>query len=103
MTKKGPLGRAEVFYIQSFHSEKTAQELAKELDRAVSIVKKEIAKIEPVQEDKDKAKSQGSGSLMARQEGVVVMTENASSYADTTRKSGTKRSSQCVVRIRKDA
>ena len=55
------------------------------------------------QEDKDKAKSQGSGSLMARQEGVVVMTENASSYADTTRKSGTKRSSQCVVRIRKDA
>ena len=58
MTKKGPLGRAEVFYIQSFHSEKTAQELAKELDRAVSIVKKEIAKIEPVQEDKDKAREE---------------------------------------------
>ena len=102
MTKKGPLGRAEVFYIQSFHEDKTPQELAKELDRAVSIVKKEISKIDGVNSDKPKKKEKGSSSLMARQEGVVVMTENASSYSDAARSSKEKRRSKCVVRIRRD-
>mgnify|MGYP003660683296 CR=1 FL=1 len=102
MTKKGPLGRAEVYYIQSFHEDKTPQELAKELDRAVGIVKKEISKIEPKDGKSKEDRDQASGALMARQEGIVVMTENASSYADVARKPANVKRSKCVVRIRKD-
>ena len=102
MTKKGPLGRAEVYYIQSFHENKTPQELAKELDRAVGIVKKEISKIEPKDGKSKEEKNQVSGALMARQEGIVVMTENASAYSDATKKPSNLKRSKCVVRIKKD-
>lgn len=102
MTKKGPLGRAEVHYIQSFYEGKTPQELAKELDRAVGIVKKEISKIEPKDDKSEEERTQASGALMARQEGIVVMTENASSYSDVAKKPSTVKRSKCVVRIKKD-
>ena len=102
MTKKGPLGRAEVYYIQSFYEGKTPQDLAKDLDRAVGIVKKEIAKIEPKGDKSEEEREQVSGALMARQEGIVVMTENASSYSDATRKPSNVKRSNCVVRIKKD-
>tara|TARA_R110000744_G_scaffold100835_2_gene194560 strand:+ start:1004 stop:1315 length:312 start_codon:yes stop_codon:yes gene_type:complete len=102
MTKKGPLGRAEVHYIKSFHENKTPQELAKDLDRAVSIVKKEITKIKPEDGEGKEERGQVSGALMARQDGIVVMTEGASAYSDVAKKPSNTKRSKCIVRIKKD-
>jgi len=98
MTKKGPLGKAEVFYIESFYDEKTPQEIAKDLDRAVSSVKKEVERIV----GENPPESLTAGDKFARREGVVMMTESASAAADENRKTSDNSSSDCISRIKRD-
>jgi hypothetical protein len=98
MTKKGPLGKAEVFYIESFYGERTPQELAKDLDRAISSVKKEFKRLENLKDSEPIT----AGSQFARRDGVVTMTENASAVSDANRKVSDNLSRSCISRIKNE-
>ena len=52
MTKKGPLSKAERFYIQNKHTASDLDTLCKDLDRAKSIVKTHIAKCKKEEDEK---------------------------------------------------
>jgi hypothetical protein len=78
MTKKGPLGKAEEFYVEQHCDKKSSEEIAKELDRAISLIDRHA---EHYREMRMK-----SGGQMGRQPGVTVMTKNASMMADEFRK-----------------
>ena len=97
MTKKGPLGKSEIFYIESFHEEKTPQEIAKDLDRAISSVNKVIKKIT----DSTPPKNLSAGEKLARREGIVMMTETAASIADENRKTSGNTARDCIAKIKK--
>ena len=97
MTKKGPLGKAELHYIGSFHKEKSAQEIAKDLDRAVSSVKKEVEKLEA-----GEVQPLSAGQQFARRDGIVMMTENAAALSDVTRKAQSNEKRDCISRIKTD-
>ena len=97
MTKKGPLGKAEVYYIEAFHKEKSAQEIAKDLDRAVGSVKKQGEKVQA-----GEVQPLSAGQQFARRDGIVMMTENAAMISDETRKSPSKGSKGCISRIKSD-
>ena len=97
MTKKGPLSKAEKFYIESFCTEQDLQALCKDLDRAQPIVKKHIDKC------KKSSPSINVGDQFARNGGSTIMTPNASEMADSMRgKSSTQgtRKSECVTSIK---
>ena len=95
MTKKGPLGKAEKYYVQGHYKTLEAKQIAKELDRPISAVKKHIELVKK-EEPKDVI---NAGTSMARQEGVVTMTETASELAETskTRTNNYSRRSNCVT------
>jgi len=96
MTKKGPLGKAEMFYVEHHHGEMDAKSIAKELDRPIATVKRHIDK---VRTDQDLSPL-SAGASMARQEGVVTMTETSSTLADAKRKMPRSNRVQCVVEIK---
>ena len=88
MTKKGPLSKAEKFYIEN-HRNLTIQELCKDLDRAQTTVDKFIKtlstqKLAPTLSNK---KETALSKQFARNKkgGSVVMTPNASIMADEKR------------------
>lgn len=81
MTKKGPLGTAELFYVKEQLKTKEVNEIAKDLDRPVVTIQREADKIE-----KESPSQVTAGEQMARRDGVTVMTENASSLADSRRR-----------------
>jgi hypothetical protein len=104
MTKKGPLGTAEIFYVTSHYKEKEVSEIAKELDRPLVTVQRQVDELVGA----EPPKTITSGSLMSRREGIVTMTEGASSRADErktkTRKPATgRRTTECVTRTRNDS
>jgi hypothetical protein len=81
-SKRGPLSKAEVFYISEHaKSGKDINEIATDLDRPV----KSIEKCYTTAQTKTQ-KPLTAGSQFARTKGSVVMTENASTLADTKRK-----------------
>lgn len=96
MAKKGPLGKAEGFYIEHHINTKTVQELSEELDRTVASIELFIKK--------NKLNTSGNkmtaGEQMARHKGTVVMTENASSLSDLTKKKVVKHSEDCITKIK---
>ena len=98
MTKKGPLGKAEVFYVKGHYEEQTVEQIAKDLDRALSLIRKQV--------DTFKAsvpkKRYTAGEAMARREGVVVMTETASELGDNSRNTAKNRSNHCTTKIKND-
>jgi len=81
MTKKGPLGKAEEFYVEHHCDTSTVEEIAKELDRPKSTIKK---KVDTCKKDTVLGTA---GSQIARQDGIAIMTENASATSDETNKS----------------
>lgn len=96
MTKKGPLSKAEKFYLEN-HSENDIDSLCKDLDRAKSSVKKFLDTLPKKKED----------SLLYQQfgrndKGSTVMTQSASEMADAKRPEfNSKKRSSCVTSIRK--
>jgi hypothetical protein len=106
MTKKGPLSKAERFYIEN-HRDQDIKELCKDLDRAQAAINTFIKTL-PNLSSVDSTKSAKKGSVsdhFARNEsgGVVVMTPNASIMADEKRPSfkGTHvRSNKCTTKIK---
>jgi len=87
MSKKtGKITKVEKFYIEN-NSDKTAEDLAKDLNRSVSFVKKHVTAEDAVQDEISNV-----GELMGHNEGggVTVMTPAASEAADETRPSRVK-------------
>ena len=98
MTKKGPLGRAEAFYVEGHYKKQTVEEIAKDLDRALSLIRKQIETLE-ISKPKERI---AAGAAMARREGVVVMTEAASALSDNSKGKAKHKPSHCTTRIKND-
>lgn len=99
MAKKGPLGKAEKFYIKHNYKTMAVDQICKELDRAKSLVKRHVTKCTKEDEDQE-AKRPTDG--FAHSRGATVMTKNASERADAMRTVQTKtgRLAKCTTRIR---
>jgi len=100
MTKKGPLGKAEIFYVGGHYKEQDAKQIAKDLDRSISAVESQIEKFE-----KEEASSSpfSTNSKLGRREGIVIMTENASAASEVAPKVDTPtNASRCVTKIKDD-
>ena len=98
MVKKGPLGKAEMFYIKEQHTTMDLDEMCKELDRAKTLVKRHITKCKK-QEDKEAEEAFTAGSQFAIRNGSVVMTQNASQMSDEVKSTSkiTSRQSTCIT------
>ena len=100
MTKKGPLSKAEKFYIQNKHTDSNLESLCKDLDRAKSIVRTHITKCK---KEEEKTSVNDIASQFAKNDnGAVVMTQNASERGDTFigKRSEVSRQNRCVTRIK---
>lgn len=97
MTKKGPLSKAEKFYIDN-HLSKPLEDLCKDLDRAKSTVNKYLKTI--AVDEKEKAETLLYQQFARNGKGSTVMTQNASEMADSKRKTSPSRSTRCTTRIR---
>ena len=101
MTKKGPLSKAEKFYIKSKHKETGLEDLCKELDRAKSLVRTHITRCKK-EETKQLANDIGA-QFASNDNGATVMTPNASEMSDEMRGQTTEsnRQHKCVTSIRR--
>jgi predicted ArsR family transcriptional regulator len=104
MTKKGPLSKAEKFYIEN-HVDVGVKELCKDLDRAQTAVKKFISTLP--KNNTVTTKSEGKGRVFdqfARNEegGATVMTPAAAEMADEMRKKPTQtpRAGRCTTTVK---
>ena len=99
MTKKGPLSKAERFYIESKHSTSDIEVLCKDLDRAKSIVKTHIAKCK---KEDSKNKNDIASQFATNENGATVMTPNASERGDALRGkiTETTRQHNCTTSIK---
>lgn len=91
MAKKGPIGKVEAFYIDHHYQTTTPSDLALELDRTVRSIELYIKKNFTDKQKSVTSVKQNSDTLTAgdqfiRENGAVIMTENASTIADETRK-----------------
>ena len=77
MAKKGPIGKAEAFYIENHYPQTEVKQLAEDLDRTVTAIKTFIKK-----NKLDDKPSISVDNQLAKQKGSVVMTESASSMID---------------------
>lgn len=102
MTKKGPLSKAERFYIEN-NTHMSVGDLCKDLDRAKTTIEKYIKKLPAVtQEPPSSEEETHTMSQFARNgKGSTVMTPNASELGDSFRKTGPPpRSKRCTTNIR---
>lgn len=98
MTKKGPLGKAEEFYIKHNYKNIDIDSLCKDLDRAKSLVERHVEKCR--QEDVD-GEAFNVQNQFIHKRGSTVMTPEASVLADTIRKSNQPTSRPpCVTKIK---
>jgi hypothetical protein len=99
MTKKGPLGKAEKFYVEQNADSMTVQKIAVELDRAISLIQDHV--------DHYLSMRTKAGGQFARQNGVVVMTQGASEMGDAFKDNDVvtqinKRKKNTVTTIKRD-
>jgi hypothetical protein len=97
-SKRGPLSKAETFYItEHAKSGKDINEIATDLDRPAKSIQKCYTSAV-----KNNEKTSIVGDQFARQKGAVVMTENASTMSDATRKKrNLTRPQDCVTSVKK--
>lgn len=91
MAKKGPIGKVEAFYIDHHYQTATSSDLALDLDRTVRSIELYIKKNFTDKQKSITSIKQDNGTLTAgdqfiRENGAVIMTENASTISDETRK-----------------
>lgn len=99
MVKKGPLGKAEQFYIKEQYKAMSVDDICKELDRAKTLVKRHVVKCKK-EEDKEAEEAFTVGSQFGIRNGSVVMTQNASQMSDDAKSSTTRissRQSACIT------
>ncbi len=100
MTKKGPLSKAEKFYIEG-HLDKPLEDLCKDLDRAKSTVTKYLKTV--AVDETEKAETLLLQQFARNGKGSTVMTENASSLADDKRKKPNGEATgrrDCITKVR---
>lgn len=100
MTKKGPLSKAEKFYIEG-HLDKSLEDLCKDLDRAKSTVTKYLKTV--AVDETEKAETLLLQQFARNGKGSTVMTENASSLADDKRKKPNGEATgrrDCITKVR---
>ena len=107
MTKKGPLSKAEQFYIESKYADLGLEGICKELDRAKGVVKKFAEKNKLKAKQEDEPKKEPDKTLLAEQfgynRGSTIMTQNASEMLDSKRPQlqGAPKNRNCTVTIRR--
>ena len=94
--KRGQLSKVETFYIDENFRSMSVEELATDLNRNIKSIETYIKKTY-----KTKKSGTTAGEHFIRQNGVTIMSENASTIADATRKVPAKPKS-CVTRITYD-
>ncbi len=94
--KRGPLSKAEEYYIQGHRDNTPTDTIAADLVRSKDQVEKFIKK-NPKKEGKLTV-----GDQFARQSGATIMTENASSMADQQKAGYTRPKPACVTKIKED-
>ncbi len=82
MSKRGPLSKIEKFYIQNNFEEMSVDDMAKDLDRAKSVVKAYSSKCTPQVQKKETRLSQ---QIVSNKRGSTIMTENGSVLSDEIR------------------
>jgi len=98
MVKKGPLGKAEEFYIQHHYKEHSIDNICKELSRAKILVKRHVTKCKDKEENDDVLTA---GKQFAYSKGSTIMTQNASQLSDDARSiKTTSRQEDCTTRIK---
>lgn len=95
--KKGKLSKVEIFYIENNYKILDIAQLAEDLDRTIQSIEKYIKENLVVK----KTTSITAGDQMTRRDGIVVMTENASTLSDSKR-SKPKVNKACITRIKDD-
>jgi hypothetical protein len=97
--KKGPLSKAETFYIeQHVKLGSTIDVIAHDLDRTQQSIEEAFNKIQTQHAANSRVTV---GTQMARQAGVTIMTENASTMSDSTRKKTKNTIQNCISIIKK--
>lgn len=98
-SKRGPLSKAEVFYItEHAKNGKNINDIATDLDRPAKSIEKCYT-----QAKAQEKKSAITGEQFARHKGCVVMTENASSLSDITKKSYSRPCQKhCTTKIKEN-
>jgi len=96
MFKKGPLSKAECFYIQHHHNKIDLSQLSSDLNRPIDIIEKWIKK-----NVVEAPAGMKAGDHFARSKGAVIMTENVSAMSDSKRRKTLPRQ-QCVTKIKND-
>ncbi len=95
--KKGPLGKAETFYIDGNYRDMTAADIATDLNRTITSVENYIKKTHVKQKP---TTGTVAGDHFAHHKGTTVSTENASSIGDAKRKVGSPTKLDCVTKIK---
>lgn len=97
-SKRGPLSKAEIFYITEHAKSGTdINAIALDLDRPIKSIDKCFTK---ARKELD-SKGLTAGEQFARHKGSIVMTENASTIADTRRKVKlTQKTQNCVTQVK---
>jgi hypothetical protein len=102
MAKKGPLNKIESFYVE--HNKnlgKNLQQIADDLDRSLSSIENYVAKHLP--EKKNTKLAISAGEHFTRQKGVTIMTENASTISDATKKKAKDLSRpSCITQVKNE-
>jgi len=95
--KKGPLGKAETFYIDNHYKDLAAADIAADLNRTITSVENYIKKTHT---KKNSVTGTSAGDHFAHHKGTTVSTENASSIADAHRKVKSSNKLDCVTKIK---
>lgn len=99
-TKKGPLGKVEIYWIEGHRKDSDAHQLARDLNRNLKIIQAYL-------EENEVPKGESIVSQQfAKKNGTVVMTENASQMTDAKRphrRSGvlSSKHENCVTTLKK--
>lgn len=98
MTKKGPLGKAEEFYIKHNYKTSDIDTLCRDLDRAKSLVERFVEECKQEEIDNEPFNVQNQ---FAHKRGATIMTPEASLLADSIRKTNKTSRPPCTTNIKK--
>lgn len=97
-TKKGPLSKVECFYIDGNKENLEVAEIACDLNRSIVSIENHIKK--SVRTRKKSNSKVTAGEQFIRQSGATIMSENASTIADSNKKVINKLPSHCTTKIK---
>lgn len=102
-SKRGPLSKAEVFYIKEHvKAGVDLQQISVDLDRPIKSIEKCAMQAKKENKTSSSTNVLTAGQQMIKHKGAVVMTENASSISDARKNSKTSSTSNCITTIIKE-